>query len=85
MGEERIELIERQLDEREDEVLALRFAFMALAKALDEREVLPLPVLAEYLEGAADTLSLESGSGSRDLSPVAEQVGLLRDALLRLR
>lgn len=85
MDEKKFKLIEQKLDEREDEVLALRFAFMALAKALHEREVLPLPVLADFLEGAADTMRIESGSGPHDLLPVAGQVDQLRDALLQLR
>lgn len=81
----RLELVERQLDEREDEALAMRFAFMALARALDEAGALPLVTLQGHLSRTADQLRAESGPGPRDLSPVAAQVDSLRDDLAQLR
>lgn len=85
MNAKRMELIEQQLDEREDEALALRFAFISLAYALDEAGALPLASLTGHLARAADDLRAGSAPGPRDLSPVAAQVDLLRDALARPR
>jgi hypothetical protein len=64
----------------EDKGMAMEFAFMCLAKALHERGVLPLPVLAEHLQLAADQM-MDSGG----LGPVAEQVTALRGTLVQLQ
>lgn len=64
----------------EDKLMAMEFAFMCLAKALHERVLIPLPVLAEHLQLAAEQL-YEAG----DLSPVAEHVSALRGTLLQLQ
>ena len=85
MTAKRLELAEQQLDEREDGALAMRFAFMALARALDEAGALPLGTLQGHLARAADQLRSESGPGPRDLSPVAAQVDSLRADLALLR
>jgi hypothetical protein len=83
MDSTRLELIEQQLDEREDDGMAMWFAFIALARALDEAGTLPLASLTEHLTRTADQLRAESGAGPRDLAPVAAQVDSLRDALAR--
>lgn len=84
MDAKRMELVEQMLDEREDEALAMRFAFIALARALDEEGALPLVSLTGHLTRAADQLRAESGDGHQDLSPVAALVDSLRDDLARL-
>lgn len=85
MDAKRMELVEQLLDEREDEALAMRFAFIALARALDEAGALPLGSLTGHLARTAEYLRAESGTGPHDLSPVAAQVDSLRDDLARLR
>lgn len=85
MTAKRLELVERQLDEREDEALALRFAFMALARALDEAGALPLETLQGHLDRLAAQLREGDETGSRDLSPVAAKVDSLRGDLALLR
>lgn len=82
---ERLKLIEEKLDEIEDEALGMRFAFMALAKALEESGALPLRVLDQYLAGAASSLRGESQPGPHDLGPVALQLDRLRDALAQMQ
>lgn len=82
---ERLELIEQKLDEIEDEALGMRFAFMALAKALEESGALPLLVLDRFLAGASDSLRNESQPGTHDLGPVALQLDHLRDALAQMQ
>lgn len=79
-----MELIEQLLDEREDEALAMRFAFIALARALNEAGALPLGSLTGHLARAADQLRAESGTGHEDLSPVAAHIDSLRADLARL-
>lgn len=68
------------MDRVEDKVMAMEFAFMCLAKALHERGLIPLSVLAEHLQLASDQLHEAGG-----LEPVAEQVSALRGSLLQLQ
>lgn len=80
---ERRELLSQQLDEHEDDVIALRFAFMTLARALDEEGVLPLTTLAVLLARTAEDLRRNSVPGTPgDLSRAAERVDDLRASFL---
>jgi len=80
---ERRELLSQQLDEHEDDVIALRFAFMTLARALDEKGVLPLTTLAVQLARTAEDLRSGSARGTPgDLSGAAESLDELRASFL---
>lgn len=83
MGKDRLDLIEQQLDERLDEWLAMKFAFISLAQALDESGALRLPDLARHLGMGAADIVRNDPPGDRSLAPVAALLGQLRDALLR--
>ena len=86
MANKRVDLLEDQLGEQEDGVIGLRFAFIALARALDEQGVLPRQALARHLAQTAADLRAGSIPGDPgDLSPAAEQVDSLRDAVSRPR
>lgn len=86
MTEKRLGLLEQQLGEQEDDAIALRFAFMTLARALDEQGVLPLQQLADRLGRTVAELRQQSAPGTPgDLSPAAAQVDLLRASLLLVR
>ncbi|GAB2182637.1 hypothetical protein DLREEDagrD3_28600 [Denitratisoma sp. agr-D3] len=83
MSNPRLELLEEQLDEQQDEVMALRFAFMTLSRALHDQGVLPLGVTAGHLGRAADSVRQESLPGPGDLSPVAAKIDELRGVLIQ--
>lgn len=86
MTEKRLALLEQLLGEQEDEAIALRFAFMTLARALDEQGVLPLSLLAARLGQTVDDLRLGAVPGSPgDSSPAAAQVDSLRASLLLIQ
>jgi len=67
-------------EDLEDKVMAMEFAFMCLAKALHERELVPLSALSHHLDKAVGQMR-ESGG----LEPVAEHLDALRDTLLQLQ
>lgn len=85
MNRTRLDLAEEQIDERQDEVIALRFAFMALARALDEAGALPLKMTERHLGLAADVLRAESRPGPGDLSAAAALIDELRASVGQLR
>lgn len=86
MTEKRLALLEKQLGEQEDDAIALRFAFMTLARALDREGVLPLQQLADRLGRTAEELRQGTIPGSPgDTSPAAAQVDALRASLLLVR
>ena len=63
----------------EEKVVAMEFAFMCLAKALHERQVLPLPVLIDHLQQGAEQLCQDPDPDG--LAPVGAQLDALRAAL----
>lgn len=68
------------IERLEDKVMAMEFAFMCVAKALHEQASLPIPLLADHLQKAANQMREAGGLG-----PVAEQLATLRDTLLQLQ
>lgn len=69
----------RRMDELEDKVMAMEFAFMCLAKALHDQGTLPLPVLLQHLQAGVDQLRFDVGADG--LAPVGDQLCALRVAL----
>ena len=65
--------------ELEDKMMAMEFAFMALAKALHEARALPLGTLHSHLEMASLQLA-----ESAELAPVARQLDALRAGIRQL-
>lgn len=55
----RVKLLEDQADSRLDDVLALRFAFLAMARALNDAGALSLDALAVHLARGSEDLPLE--------------------------
>lgn len=70
----------QELSGLQDKMMAMEFAFICLAKALDQRGALPIPELAEHLRQGAAQLSVDS-----ELGPVGEQLEKLRDSLAQSR
>lgn len=75
------------VEELRDEVMALRFAFMTLARVLHQQQTLPMPALLEQLQAVAEqTAAPDAGSGrSSSLAGVSTQLEQLCAALSQLQ
>lgn len=74
------------VEELRDEVMALRFAFMTLARVLHQQQTLPLPALLEQLRAIAEqTAEPDAGSPDSSLEGVADQLDQLCAALAQLQ
>lgn len=76
----------KRTEELKDEVMALRFAFMTMARALHQQQVLPLPALIEQLQAVAEQTA-EPGADNRSssLAGVSDQLEQLSAALWQLQ
>lgn len=80
--------LEHRANDMLDDVIAMQFTFLTLARALHERGVLPLESLAGRLREGAEDLrvhGLPDYRTDRDLFPIAARLDSLHDAVLQLQ
>lgn len=81
-----MDAVTQELEELQDKVMAMEFAFSCLARALHQQGLLPIPELQVQLGQVAR--QLRGGDPARpetSLSGVAEQLVQLHDVLGQLR
>ena len=77
---------EQKVEDLRDETMALRFAFMTLARALHQHKALPLPVLIEQLQAVAEQIGQpESRSDSSALDGASAHLSQLCASLSLLQ